>query len=102
MLAATLRDFAAPVRLHGMALLAGLDDPHAELLALVWGPCFDRQHAHGLLARQGSAAPAVVQAVMEVANNFDHLCRQQQQRLRQLILRHRAEVTIAHAPHSAD
>lgn len=97
-----LHAFVAPVRLHGPALLEGLDDPHAELLALVWGPRFDRQHADSLLSRQGKVAPAVARAVMELANDFDHLGCQQQQRLRQLILRHRGEVTIPYAPYPAD
>ncbi|MBK6295263.1 MAG: hypothetical protein IPF55_14005 [Rhodoferax sp.] len=40
-----LRDWAQPVRTYGPSLLAELPDPHAELLALVWGPRFDREHA---------------------------------------------------------
>ncbi|MEO8121221.1 MAG: hypothetical protein ABI606_18100 [Rhodoferax sp.] len=100
--ALTLREFATPVRAHGSALLAGCDDPHAELLALVWGPRFDRQHAHGLLAHHGPAELDVLQTVMDAADRYDHLPGEQQHRVRRLILRHRAEVTIPHDPHSAD
>ena len=41
------------LRAHAPALLAGADNPHDELLALVWGPRFDREHALDLMARQG-------------------------------------------------
>ena len=43
---------AQGVRKHGPALLAGMPDPHDELMSLVWGPRFDREHALGLVARQ--------------------------------------------------
>lgn len=82
------RELLAPVRALVPALLGRLDDPHAELLALVWGPRFDRQHARGLIAHQASAAPALLHSVMSLADRFDHLPGVQQQRLRQLILRH--------------
>ena len=45
-----IRCLAQSARAHASALLAGADDPHAELMALVWGPRFDREHAHSLLA----------------------------------------------------
>jgi hypothetical protein len=51
---------AQQVRAYGPALLATASDPHAELLTMVWGP------------------------------RFDTLATPTQQRLRQLILRHRA------------
>jgi hypothetical protein len=41
---------AQQVRASGPALLATASDPHAELLTMVWGPRFDREHAMGLWA----------------------------------------------------
>jgi len=88
-------------------LLGGLravQDPHAELLALVWGPRFDRQHAGELLRRvPPAAAPGAWQAVQAAADRFDRLPGGHQQRLRQLILRHRGRwENLPHAPHPAD
>ena len=45
---------AQGVRVHGPALLSGMPEPHDELMSLVWGPRFDREHAMGLVARQPS------------------------------------------------
>ena len=88
-------------------LLGGLraaQDPHAELLALVWGPRFDREHAGELLRRvPPSGAPAALQAVLAAADQFDRLPGSHQQRLRRLILRHRGRwENLPHAPHPAD
>ena len=47
---------AQGVRVHGPALLSGMPEPHDELMSLVWGPRFDREHAMGLVARQPSVA----------------------------------------------
>ena len=77
-------------RAHAPALLAGTDDPHAELLALVWGPRFDREHALGLMARQPQHAARALPALLEAADRFDALHASAQRRLRQMILRHRA------------
>ncbi len=89
-----LRTLAHPWREHGPALLAGVPDPHDELLALVWGPRFDRQHALGLWARlsrrQPHAAVLTLPAILSAADRFDGLDRPSQQRLRRLIVRHRA------------
>lgn len=76
-------------------LLDGADDPHAELLALVWGPRFDREHALSLWAglsqrRPVEAAPMLPQ-LLRTADAFDALARSGQHRLRQFILRHRAQ-----------
>jgi hypothetical protein len=79
----------AGVRAHGPALLAAVDDPHAELLALVWGSRFDREHAHGLLARQPGLPPQAWQTLASAADSFDRLPAPRQQRLRELILGHR-------------
>ena len=81
-------------RAHVSALLAGLDDPHAELLSMVWGPRFDRQHAMGLWAQLSRHRPAdalpVLPALLAAADRFDELDKPEQHRLRCLILRHRA------------
>jgi hypothetical protein len=89
-----LQPIAQPLREHGPALLAGVDDPHDELLALVWGPRFDRQHALGLWAslsrRQPHEAVLTLPAILSVADRFDGMDGRAQQRLRRLIVRHRA------------
>jgi len=81
-------------RAHGPALLAGAEDPHAELLAMVWGPRFDRQHALDLWARLSLQQPAqalpVLPALLLAANCFDDLGAAVQHRVRRLIVRHRA------------
>lgn len=87
-----LHDWAQPVRVYGRSLLAEVADPHAELLALVWGPRFDREHAHALLQGRAQLQPGVLKSVMDSADRFDHLAGDQQQRVRQFILRHRAKV----------
>jgi len=81
-------------RPHTAALLADAEDPHAELLALFWGPRFDREHALALWARFSRRQP--VQAVpllpelLSVGERFDTLERTEKDRLRRLIVRHRA------------
>ena len=81
-------------RAHGPALLTGADDPHAELLSMVWGPRFDREHALGLWAQLSRRKPAhaapVLPALLAAADRFDALGPPVQHRLRRLILRHRA------------
>jgi hypothetical protein len=80
-------------RAHGAALLADADDPHAELLTLVWGPRFDREHALSLWARLSRRQPAeavpLLAELLAAGDRFDAMDRSEQQRLRQLILRHR-------------
>lgn len=85
----TLRALTAPLRAYGAELLAGYDEPHAELMALVWGPRFDRAHAHALLERRPGHVSQVLRTVQSAADQFDQLASQEQQRVRQLILRHR-------------
>lgn len=89
-----LQAIGQPLRDHGPALLAEVEDPHDELLALVWGPRFDREHALGLWARFSRRRPAeavhTLPAILSVADRFDGLDTRTQQRLRRLILRHRA------------
>ncbi len=81
---------AQGVRKHGHALLAGIPDPHDELMSLVWGPRFDREHALGLVARQPAAAAQALPALLAAADHFDTLHAGAQGRLRKLIVRHRA------------
>ncbi len=78
------------LRAHGPVLLAGIPQPHDELLALVWGPRFDREHALGLVARQPAHAALALPALLQAADRFDALHAPAQRRLRQMILRHRA------------
>jgi hypothetical protein len=85
-------------------LVRSAQDPHAELLALVWGSRFDREHAHGLMHTGITSADDGAAALLATAaNNFDQLAPQGQQRLRRLIVRHRARWdNRRHGPHSAD
>lgn len=73
-------------------LMAGVDDPHAEWLAMVWGPRFDREHALGLWAdlsrREPLRAMPVLPVLMKLADGFDALAAPLQHRVRRLILRH--------------
>ena len=85
-----LHRLARDLRTHGTVLLAGMPQPHDELLTLVWGPRFDREHALGLLARQPQQAARTLPALLEAADRFDALHLHTQRRLRQMILRHRA------------
>lgn len=73
-------------------------DPKVELLALVWGPRFDREHGLALAAQQPGVPVAALQAAAE---RFDGLRAGQQQRLRRLLAPAPC-TTIAHAPHPAD
>jgi hypothetical protein len=91
---APVHHLAQQVRAYGATLLATTSTPHAELMAMVWGPRFDREHAMGLWAglpqeHTGAALPAL-QALLSAADSFDALAAPEQQRLRELILRHRA------------
>lgn len=90
--ALTLHEWAQPVRAYGQTLLGDVPDPHAELLALVWGPRFDREHAHGLLQGRAQWRPELLKTLTDSADRFDRLAGDQQQRVRQFILRHRAHV----------
>ena len=67
-----------------------MPDPHDELMSLVWGPRFDREHALGLVARQPETAAHTLPALLAAADHFDALHAGAQGRLRRLIVRHRA------------
>lgn len=88
-----LQPIARPWREHGPALVAGMDNPHDEVMALVWGPRFDREHAMWLWARLSRRAPRqampVLPALMGMAEGFDALDTDDQRRVRRLIMRHR-------------
>lgn len=107
----TVRTLLGLWRRHGPQWLASAADPHAELLTLVWGPQFDHLYARQRLALS-AAGPAVDPparfALWQVGVLFDQLPPVAQQRLRQIILRHRALSTVAqpwgtmpHGPHPA-
>lgn len=92
-LAHALRRLAPP--------LLAAPDGWPELLALVWGPQFDRVHALRLAATVPGLGAGTLAAAAE---RFDGLGARRQDRLRQLIVRAggRPCATIAHAPHPAD
>ncbi len=89
-----VHDLAQQVRAYGPALLSTASDPHAELMALVWGPRFDREHAISLCAGlphyQEGVALLALQALLSAADRFDTLAAPAQHRLRTLIQRHYA------------
>lgn len=85
-----IHHLAGQWRALGPALLAGMPEPHDELMSLVWGHRFDREHALGLLARQPASAGQTLPAVLAAADAFDALHVPGQRRLRDLIRRHRA------------
>ena len=79
-------------RVLALLLPAKIDEPHAELLTMVWGPRFDHQHALELLAKlsqeESAQALPVLTALQSAAGLFDNLSVPAQNRLRRLILRH--------------
>jgi hypothetical protein len=95
---APVHQLAQQLRSYGPALLPTTSAPHAELMAMVWGPRFDREHAMGLwedLQLHSGAALPVLRALLCAADSYDTLSAPAQQRLRQLILRHRAVAAAA-------
>lgn len=86
-------------RRHGACLLGASDEPHEELLAMVWGPRFDREHALGLWALAHRREPVeslpVLPVLLEAADRFDQLPRADQHRLRRLVIRHRGMACAA-------
>lgn len=96
---ASVHQLAQQSRAHAPGLLRGLQDPHAELLAMVWGPRFDREHALGLWAgfsrRDPVQALPVLPAMLALADRFDALSAPVQHRLRRFILKHQSLQTVA-------
>jgi hypothetical protein len=90
---------AAPLRDYGPVVFEGYAEPHVEVMALVWGPRFDREHAHTLLERRPGYVPQVLQAVRQAADHFDSLPEAERQRLRTLIVRHRSRWDNVRAAH---
>jgi len=84
----SLSPLFSTLRSHGRLLLAGADDPTAELMALVWGPRFDREHARDLVQSLAPRQTDLDRVVAQAADTFDRLPAQRQQRLRQAIRRH--------------
>ena len=93
----SLQPLFSSMRAHGPVLLASTTEPAAELLALVWGPRFDREHGRYLVQsvahNLAHSRPALDHALDQAADTFDRLPAMRQQRLRQL-LRHHAGGTI--------
>ena len=89
----TLRPLFAGVRALGPVLLATAPEPTVELLAMVWGPRFDREHAQHLVRLVAPDSLALDRSLALAADHFDALPPSRQQRLRQRI-RHRASGTI--------
>lgn len=90
----SLQPLFTSMRAHGPVLLASTTEPAAELLALVWGPRFDREHGRHLAQSAVQNQPALDHALAQAADTFDRLPAIRQQRLRQL-LRHHAGGTIS-------
>ena len=83
-----LQSLTQGLRDVGPALFRGVPQPHEELLALVWGPRFDREHALGLAAHQPEQVARTLPALLAAADCFDTLEAANQRRVRSLILRH--------------
>ena len=96
---ATLNAIAQPLRAYGAVVLDGYEEPHAELMALVWGPRFDREHALRLLERRPGYVPQVLHDVQKAADMFDRLADAERDRLRALIQRHRSRWDNVPATH---
>jgi hypothetical protein len=70
---------------QGVALLAHLaEDPREELLAMVWGPRFDREQAMRLLLRWERASTSALHVLHQAATRYDALTPNQQARVRRL------------------
>ncbi|WP_353399659.1 hypothetical protein [Hydrogenophaga sp. 5NK40-0174] len=78
------------MRILGPALMLQVRDPHAEWLTLFWSNRFDRDHALTLLDHQDQGTQGFwLRHVQQAAKAFDALERPVQQRVRQIVLRHR-------------
>ena len=68
-----------------MALLGHLaEDPREELLAMVWGPRFDREQATRLLLHWNRASTSALHVLHQAADRYDALKPHQQKRVRRL------------------
>ncbi|MDP2416448.1 MAG: hypothetical protein U1D36_09845 [Hydrogenophaga sp.] len=97
---ASVRAIVQQVQAVAPALLSATRDPHADLLTLIWGPQFDRQHAMNLWARLSQRQPAqampLLTVLLHVGEDFDRMDRGAQHWLRRLVLRHRARGATVH------
>lgn len=84
----SLQPLFSSMRAHGPVLLASTTEPVAELLALVWGPRFDREHGRYLAQSVAQNRPALDHALAQAADTFDRLPALRQQRLRKLLRNH--------------
>ena len=73
---------------------ASTAEPAAELLALIWGPRFDREHAQQLVRSAAYSPASLLPALALAADTFDRLPAPRQQRLRQALYYHAAGTTI--------
>lgn len=72
---------------RGVQLVGHLaDDPQGELLAMLWGPRFDREQAMALLVRWPRAATTALHVVRQAADRWDALPAHRQQRLRRRLM----------------
>lgn len=84
----SLRTLFGSIRAYGSVLLAPTTEPQAEMLALVWGPRFDREHGRQLAQSVVQNRLAVDHALAQAADTFDQLPALRQQRLRQALRNH--------------
>jgi len=68
------------------ALAGAIEDPVAEVLALVWGPQFDREHALALLARLPRTEGGWIRTMQAFGDDFDALPPSGQRAVREGIL----------------
>ena len=71
---------------RGLALLSHLaEEPEGELLAMIWGPRFDRDHAEALLLQWPRQSTQAWQVLRQAADRYDALAPRQQARLRRRV-----------------
>lgn len=72
---------------RGVTLLSHLaPEPQAELLAMIWGPRFDRDQALALLVQWPRVSTSALHVVDRAASRYDSLSPHQQERLRRKAL----------------
>ncbi len=91
---AAARGLICSAKAHSAQLLADVDSPHEELMSLVWGFVFDRDHALRLLAGRPANAAAVLPEIITAAERFDGLSLDAKRRMRSLILRHEQQAKM--------